>query len=112
MLYPAPTLERFDTTGLENPNLHRILELSVYTISQFGHFRHVSDSIFETKHQPLKQNYLRDSHANNHEWPRNWLSTNIKGNGVKSSLRKYYITPIPSKSSSRNKLEIFAMVLF
>jgi hypothetical protein len=47
---------------LDKPNVHRLIELYVHTISAFGHVHHVQELVFETAHQPLKRGMQKSNH--------------------------------------------------
>jgi len=54
---------------LDKLKLHRLLEITVHTVSRYGHIRNVSDLTFEHKHQALKQPFHRgDGNQENHNW--------------------------------------------
>ena len=51
---------------MDKPNLHRLLELFVYTIPTYGHVRNISEMGFEEFHQKLKPMLKRGTHHNKH----------------------------------------------
>lgn len=56
---------QLEADKLDNPNVHRLLELTIHTLPAYGHVKRVSDLVFENKHQVLKHNVERDRHPTN-----------------------------------------------
>ena len=51
---------------VDQPNTHRLLELTAHTIPQYGHIFFVCELVFEAAHQPLKFFLSRNTTSNSH----------------------------------------------